>query len=92
MNRAYGAYRSRLGPYQVSLDSNGVTKSGYQPGDDEQYQYLLFGEGNLNDGYHELQLSNASPGTGNSTLDLDYVSNLPPPLPEQMPKVHLLGR
>lgn len=92
MNRAYGAYRSRLGPYQVSLDSNVVTKSGYQPGDDEQYQYLLFGEGSLNDGYHELQLSNASPGTGNSTLDLDYVSNLPPPLPEQMPKVHLLGR
>lgn len=55
------------------MDNKVFNKSGYEAGQEEQFQYLLFGGGNLADGPHELKLTNASPGSNSSILDLDYV-------------------
>ncbi|KAL4247190.1 hypothetical protein ABKN59_008280 [Abortiporus biennis] len=68
----YGGYRSRLGPYQVTLD--GVTQSqpGYEEGDDEDFDYVLFSNQSLLQGDHQLELSNLGSDTG-SILDLNRI-------------------
>lgn len=71
--RIYGGYRSRLGPYQVSVDNDKVLNfAGYQAGSQEDFNYLLCGI-ELDMGLHELQLTNISPDPARPTLDVDYV-------------------
>ena len=74
--RIYGGYRSRLGPYQVSLDKDIFSYGGFQTGDEERFQYPLFSLSGLQMGMHEVTITNVSPDPERSMLDIDYVSDV----------------
>ncbi|TCD71071.1 hypothetical protein EIP91_000163 [Steccherinum ochraceum] len=55
----YGAYRQRLGPYNVTLDGQLETRPGYQAGDQEDLNSVLFSTSSLLPGKHQVELANA---------------------------------
>jgi hypothetical protein len=68
----FGALRINHGGFNVTVD--GVTTTGMSFGNPFVFQALLFGQGNLPYGKHEVVFTNAF-GTGTAPLfvDLDFV-------------------
>ncbi|KAK7696431.1 hypothetical protein QCA50_001088 [Cerrena zonata] len=73
--RIFGGYRQRLGNFWVVLnDTKTFIVPGFQPGDKEQAQAVLFSQEDIPFGRHQMQIVN--PGgddDGHGILDLDYI-------------------
>ena len=72
-DRVYGGYRTWLGDYQVILDGNTSSFSGYADGTDEVFEYVLFNATDLPEGEHHIRITNASNDAKRPALDIEYV-------------------
>ncbi|KAI0337142.1 hypothetical protein BDW22DRAFT_1340393 [Trametopsis cervina] len=72
--RVHGGYRSRLGPYQVVVDSHVVAEfAGYQRGDIEATDAVLFNSTGLRTGPHILEIINTSDDANRPVLDINRI-------------------
>lgn len=57
------------------LDGNSSLYPGFQPGDNETGQAVLFGAAGLQQGYaHHIEITNVGEKTRSSVLDINYAS------------------
>ena len=74
--RIYGGYRERLGPYQVVLDGITHQFGGFENGDKEDFNAVLFRGGNLTVDHHQIEMTNVGDNASRTVLDISHVSNV----------------
>ena len=73
-SRIYGGYRAQLGPYMVYLDGKSYQFEGFQAGDTEDYNAVLFNSTELTEDYHQVELINIGDElTTRNVLDISHV-------------------
>ena len=74
LSRIFGAHRSRLGPYKVTVDGKMSLLPGFNPGDTEDFHAVLFQQNNLVPGYHQVEIANMGQDPSGNVLDIVDVS------------------
>ncbi|KAL0574697.1 hypothetical protein V5O48_007255 [Marasmius crinis-equi] len=68
----FGSKRNNHGGYQVTLDGTSFPSQSGQAADPGTFQTSLFSRNNLNEGIHNITLTNQ--GTNNQFVDIDFVT------------------
>ncbi|KAI0698011.1 hypothetical protein BC835DRAFT_716469 [Cytidiella melzeri] len=70
----YGGYRERLGPYRIFLDGNQLSDyPGFQQGNPQNFDSVLFNSQGLKLGPHELEIVNISQDSFRPVLDINRI-------------------
>jgi len=69
----FGGYRQRLGSYQVILDGQTTSYSGFRQGDTETYNAVLFSSSGLLPGTHQIELVNTGQDPQHCVLDISSI-------------------